>query len=73
MRLFSIALISSVQLYMATMCNVFATRWDDVLLSIHHVHPDDILESLCKTRIRESGQLKTVLARPETKELKQET
>ena len=39
----------------------FETRWDDILLSVTNTPPDDILESLCKLRIRESGQLKAVL------------
>ena len=42
-------------------CAVFYT-WDEVLLSEHEVPPDGILETLYKTRIRESDQLKTVLA-----------
>ena len=36
----------------------FHTRWDEVLLSMSNIPPDDILESLY---IRESAQLKTVL------------
>ena len=39
----------------------FDTRWDEVLLSMSKIPPDDILESLYKWRIRESAQLKTVL------------
>ena len=39
----------------------FDTRWDDVLLSLTRIPPDDVLESLYKLRIRESDQLKTVL------------
>ena len=39
----------------------FDTRWDEVLLSLSKIPSDDILESLCKLRIRESAQLKTVL------------
>ena len=39
----------------------FDTRWDEVLLSMSKIPPDDILESLYKLRIRESTQLKTVL------------
>ena len=38
----------------------FDTRWDEVLLSMSKVPSDDVLESLCKLRIRESAQLKTV-------------
>ena len=39
----------------------FDTRWDENLLSMTRVPPDDILESLYKLRIREFEQLKTVL------------
>ena len=39
----------------------FARRWDDNLLSMTKIPPDDLLESLYKSRIRESDQLKTVL------------
>ena len=39
----------------------FDTRWDEILLSMTKIPPDDILESLHKLRIRESDQLKTVL------------
>ena len=39
----------------------FGTQWDDILLSMTKILSDDILESLCKLRIRESEQLKTVL------------
>ena len=39
----------------------FDTRWDEVLLSMSKIPADDILESLYKSRIRESVQLKTVL------------
>ena len=39
----------------------FDTRWDEVLLSISRIPSVDILESLDKSRIRESAQLKTVL------------
>ena len=39
----------------------FDTRWDDILFSMTKIPSDDILESLCKLRIRESEQLKTVL------------
>ena len=39
----------------------FETRWDEVLLSMTKIPSDDILEGLCKLRIRESAQLKTVL------------
>ena len=39
----------------------FDTRWDEILLSMTKFPPDNILESLCKLRIRESDQLNTVL------------
>ena len=39
----------------------FETRWDEILLSMTKIPPDDILESLYKLRILESDQLKTVL------------
>ena len=39
----------------------FDTRWDEFLLSMTKISPDDVLESLYKLRIRESDQLKTVL------------
>ena len=38
----------------------FDTRWDEILLSLTKIPPDDVLESLYKLRIRESDQLKTV-------------
>ena len=38
----------------------FDTRSDEVLLSMSKFPSDDILECLCKLRIRESAQLKTV-------------
>ena len=37
----------------------FDTRWDEVLLSIQQVPSDDILERLCRMRMRGSDQLKT--------------
>ena len=37
------------------------TRWDEILLPVTKLPPDDVLESLYKLRIRESDQLKTVL------------
>ena len=40
----------------------FDTRWDEILLSVRQVPSDEILESLCKMWVRESDQLKTVLA-----------
>ena len=39
----------------------FDTRWDENLLSMTKIPSDDVLESLYKSRIRESDQLKTVL------------
>ena len=39
----------------------FDSRWDEVLLSMSKIPSDDILDSLCKLRISESAQLKTVL------------
>ena len=39
----------------------FDTKWDEVLLSMTKIPPDDVLESLYKLRTRESDQLKTVL------------
>ena len=39
----------------------FDTKWDEILLSMTQVPPDDILENLYKLRIRESEKLKTVL------------
>ena len=39
----------------------FDTRWDEVLLSMSKIPSDDVLESLCQLRIRESDQLKTIL------------
>ena len=39
----------------------FDARWDEFLLSMSKIPSDDILESLCKLRIRESAQLITVL------------
>ena len=39
----------------------FDTRWDDILLSMTKITPDDVLESLCNLRISESDQLNTVL------------
>ena len=39
----------------------FDTRWDEILLSLTKIPPDDVLESLYKLRIRESDQLKNAL------------
>ena len=38
----------------------FNTRWDEVLLSTSKIPSGEVLESLCKLRIRESDHLKTV-------------
>ena len=38
----------------------FDTRWDEVLLSMSKIPSCDILECLCKLRIRESDKLKIV-------------
>ena len=38
----------------------FGTRWDEILLSMTKIPPDDVLESLYKL-IREFDQVKTVL------------
>ena len=40
----------------------FDTRWDQALLSTSKVPKDNVLEVLYKMRIRESDQLRTVLA-----------
>ena len=39
----------------------FDSKWDGILLSMAKIPSDDILESLCKLRIRESEKLKNVL------------
>ena len=39
----------------------FDSKWDENLLSMTKIPPDDILEGLYKLRIRESEKLKTVL------------
>ena len=39
----------------------FDSKWDGILLSMTKIPHDDILEGLCKLRIRESEKLKTVL------------
>ena len=39
----------------------FDSKWDGILLSMTKIPPDDILEGLYKSRIRESEKLKTVL------------
>ena len=39
----------------------FDTRWDELLLSMTKIPPDDILEGLYKLRIREAEKLKTEL------------
>ena len=37
------------------------SKWDEILLSMTKIPPDDILEGLYKLRIRKSEKLKTVL------------
>ena len=39
----------------------FDSNWDEILLSMTQIPPDDILEGLYKLRVRESEKLKTVL------------
>ena len=39
----------------------FDSKWDGILLSMTKIPSDDILEGLCKLRMRESEKLKTVL------------
>ena len=39
----------------------FDSKWDGILLSMTKIPLDDILEGLCKLRIRESEKLKTEL------------
>ena len=39
----------------------FDARWDEILLSMSKIPSDDILESLHKSRMRESDQLRTVV------------
>ena len=39
----------------------FDSKWDEILLSMTKIPPDDILEGLYKLRKRESEKLKTVL------------
>ena len=39
------------------------TKWDEILLSMTKIPPDDTLEGLYKLRIRESEKLKTVSGR----------
>ena len=36
------------------------SKWGGILLSLTNISPDDILEGVCKLRIRESEKLKTV-------------
>ena len=38
----------------------FDSKWDEILLSMTQIPPDDFLEGLYKLRIRESEKLKTV-------------
>ena len=57
--------LDSAELFSITLRNDnvqdFGTRWDEILLSLTKIPPDDVLESLYKLRTRESHQLKTVL------------
>ena len=39
----------------------FDSKWDGISLSMTKIPPDDLLEGLHKSRIRESEKLKTVL------------
>ena len=39
----------------------FDSKWDGILLSMTKIPHDDILEGLCRLRVRESEKLKTVL------------
>ena len=39
----------------------FDSKWEGILLSVTQIPSDDILESLCKLRVRGFGKLKTVL------------
>ena len=39
----------------------FDTRWDEILLSLTKIPPDDVLQILYTLRIRKSDQPKTVL------------
>ena len=39
----------------------FDTKWDEIPLSMTKIPTDDVVESLCKLRVRESDQLNTVL------------
>ena len=39
----------------------FDSKWNGILLSVTKIPSDDILEGLCKLRIRESEKLKTVI------------
>ena len=58
---FLIILIYSPSVFETNDVQDFDTIWDEILLSLTKVPPDDVLESLYKLRIRESDQLKTVL------------
>ena len=58
---FLIMLIYSPSLFATIDVQDFDTRWNEILLSMTKIPPDDIMEILYKLRIRESDQLKTVL------------
>ena len=53
-----ITLIYSLSLFAHDNVQEFDTRWDEILLSMTKVPPDDVLDSLYKLTIRESDQLK---------------
>ena len=40
----------------------FDAKWDEVLLSMRDAPNDNMLESMCKTTLRDSEQLKTTFA-----------
>ena len=40
----------------------FDAKWDEVLLSMRDAPKDDMLESMCKTTLRDSEQLRTTCA-----------
>ena len=55
MRIYSLSVFRSVDV------QDFVSRWDEILLSMTKIPPDDVLESLYTLRMCESDQLKTVL------------
>ena len=54
-------LMTPIYLQLLWWCSEFETRWDEIVLSMTRIPPDDVLESLDKLRKRESVQFKTVL------------